>query len=145
MYKEMTKTMLSVSNTDKSTKYGWTNCCHQKWKCLRSWIEVASSAKGNEQGTNSSYTNMKTKTKEMWFCLNCTWIELNGALSFFNVKMCDARSEVTVLSEQWIKEPIGMLETVLGMWKRSVWDSVNGVLEIVQIECLWLYKSLWLW
>ena len=41
----------------------------------------------------------------------------------FNVKMCDARSEVTVLNERWIKEPIGMLETVL--------DIANEVFGIV--------------
>ena len=63
-------------------------------------------------------------TKKMCFCLNCMCIELNGVLAF-NVRMCDARSEVTVLSEQWIKGPTGMLETVLG---------------IVQMECLELCK-----
>ena len=128
MYKEMTKTMLSVCNTDKYMKYGWANCCCQKWKCLRSWIEVASSAKGNEQGTNSFYTIMKMKTKEMWFCLNCTCIELNGVLAF-NVKMCDARSEVTVLNKQWIQ----------GAYRyagKSAWHCANGVLGIVQMECL---------
>ena len=41
----------------------------------------------------------------------------------FIVKMCDVRSEVTVLNERWMKEPIGTLETVLGI--------ANEVLGIV--------------
>ena len=61
--------------------------------------ENAFSAKGNVQGTNSFYTNVKTTTKKMYFCLNCICVELNGGLAF-NIRMCDARSEVTVLSER---------------------------------------------
>ena len=60
------------------------------------------------------------------------WIELNGVLSF-TVKICDARSGVTALNEQWIKEPIGILKTVL----RIV---ANGGFGIVQMECLRLHK-----
>ena len=90
--------MLSVCNIDKSMKYGGTSCSCKKWKCLRSWIEVASSAKGNVQGTNSLCTNVKLTTKKMCFSLNCICIELNGGLAF-DVRMCDATSEVTVLNE----------------------------------------------
>ena len=84
---------------------------------------------------------MKTTTKKMCFSLNCMYVELNGGLAY-NARMRDARSKVTVLSERWIKEPIGMLEMVLvgivqmeclALCKWSVWDCANEVVEIVQI------------
>ena len=46
------------------------------------------------------------------FCPNPICSEPTGELKY-NIKTCDARSEVTVLKEHWVKKP-NMLQIVLG-------------------------------
>ena len=60
----------------------------------------------------------------MSFSLNCIYTELNGRLAL-NVRMCDPRSEITLLSERWIKEPKYACD--------SSWNCANRVFGIVKI------------
>ena len=59
----------------------------------------------------------------MCFGVECMYIELHG-MPAFNVRMWDARSEVTVLNERWIQGAYRYAEN-------SAWPCVNGVFMIV--------------